>query len=59
MSKNSKALLEEGKNKAEIVYVRIDSQMLKKIEGLKKRYKHKTRSNTIRAIMRWAFDNGL
>lgn len=59
MRKDNKALLDEGKTKEEAIYIRIDAKTLAKIEKLQTKYKHRTRSHTIRALISWAFDNGV
>lgn len=57
--KDNTAFLEEGQNKDEAIYIRIDAKTLTKIEKLKNKHKHRTRSHTIRALIGWAFDNGV
>lgn len=58
MKSNNKAL-EANKTKEESVYIRVDSRTLEKIKKLQSKHKHKTRSHTIRALISWAFDNGV
>lgn len=59
MRKNNLALVEESNTKENAIYIRIDPKTLDQIKSLQKKHKHRTRSNTIRAIIRWAFDNGV
>jgi outer membrane protein assembly factor BamA len=57
--KDNSALIEEGQNKEEAIYIRIDTKTLSKIEKIQTKHKHRTRSHTIRALISWAFDNGV
>jgi outer membrane protein assembly factor BamA len=58
MAKKDNTAFEAGQKKEEAIYIRVDSKTLAKIEKLKKKHRHRTRSHTIRALISWAFDNG-
>jgi hypothetical protein len=45
--------------KDEFIYTRIDEALLAKIDRLKEAKKLKNRSQAIRSILNWAFDNGV
>jgi hypothetical protein len=54
-----KTPLKGESTKDDFIYTRIENELLSKIDTLKTKKGFKNRSQTIRRILNWAFENGV
>lgn len=59
MKKKQLNPFEPQKKKESSTYFRLDEEMLDKIDLVRKRARLRTRSETIRAMIKWCFDNNI
>jgi metal-responsive CopG/Arc/MetJ family transcriptional regulator len=59
MSEEKKTLLKGESNKDKFIYIRVEEDLLQKIDELKTKRDFKNRSQTVRSMIVWAFENGV